>query len=297
MLKIQEDESIHSLIYRTHKVNGIYNFTNLVNDSGDWMSFPKILKETLRYYEPIDEALILDLLRQIGVAKKTSNMFSDPTSYQSKLSEFFRLSRYQTGSRNRTQKIKCCLTCIRDSINSLGFGYFKNKWYEDVFCDKHNCALIFVKASNKNSAIDALHEIFEGKTPKDFEECNQEEVRRPTYKQEKTPIDFISPCLEQELKRLIIEKGDEFPESLFNKRYYSARNIQQQHILESLYEKIKRTRHPTLLNFFEQDVEIKPLYTGAVNIKALSEEILKYRYLSCSDCIDYKDICAVSKSR
>ena len=195
MLKIQKDESIHSLIYRTHMLNGISNFTNLVGSTGCWTSFPKILQGTLCYYKPIDEPLILSLMQQVGLAMKPQSMFDNPMGYIDEFFDFFRLATYPKSRSFRNKKIKYCLNCIQDSIKQIGFGYFNVNWYYGDFCSKHNRPLLYIKATNQKSAINLLHLVYLGRNPKDYGECMRQTDYDYIYHNEKTQVDFIAPCL------------------------------------------------------------------------------------------------------
>lgn len=44
---ILDDESIQSVIYRVHLLNGISDFRNVVDSKGRWFAFPRIKAGTI----------------------------------------------------------------------------------------------------------------------------------------------------------------------------------------------------------------------------------------------------------
>ena len=133
MLKILEDESVHSFIYRTHAVNGVFDYSNIISSKGKWVQYPKILKNSLPLYEPINEAEILRVLRDIGLASTPDTIFQSPFGYRQTLKSFFRF--HSTRKRASSNKaIKYCLECIKEQITKYGVGYINVTWSSNNHC-------------------------------------------------------------------------------------------------------------------------------------------------------------------
>lgn len=169
MLKIQKDESIHSFIYRSHVVNGVSDFSNIITQSGDWASFPKILKNTLHLYQPIDDSKFLYLLRDIGLAPISDNVFDSPVTYRTHLLEFFGQGDGKTKVSKRATPIRYCLHCIKEHIQKFGYGVIDVTWARNFFCPTHESALHKVKAKNRKEAIEAVSCILRGVHPTKYE--------------------------------------------------------------------------------------------------------------------------------
>lgn len=293
MLKPQNNELIHSFIYRLHKLSGINDFRNLVNDSGKWMTFPKILKGTISYYDYIYEPLILLMLQHIGLAKKSIHCFDNPASYVRDLNQFFLLSDYHTGSQSGPKPIKYCLDCIRKSIRDNGFAYFRREWYEGTFCNEHQCELSFVSETSKKPAIHALGSLFLGKCPDKFEVCKQNRTSKNSEKKEVFLAEYVTPCFVNAFRNFIIDKRDDFPADLLNKKYYSDLNLQQRHVLFSLYQKLKELKPLIYIDFLDNNTERKVIYTGVLKSTSLKECLLKHKKSSCISCDYSRSSCAL----
>lgn len=286
MLNIQKDESIHSFIYRTHVVNGVSDFSNIITAKGGWASFPKILKNTLHLYEPIDDSIILHLLRDIGLAKITDKTFDDPVEYRSDLEKFF--GQYQGNRRIKqgTLPITYCLECIKSQIQEFGYGVFNVTWPSNSFCPIHKTDLYTVKPTNRNEAIEALGYIYRGVHPKTYEKPRYRseyfhDFRE--YKHEKK-CDYIAPCLKGEFQEFIKANWKNFPKGLLDKNYSTESYLTQPFMMNQIYQSAKNNKYKKFMDFWNNFAEIKYINTGFVNRKTITEEIYKSTKLDCQNC-------------
>lgn len=286
MLNIQKDESIHSLIYRTHVVNGVSDFSNIITKNGDWASFPKILENTLNLYQPIDDSKFLKLLRDISLAPITKSVFENPVTYRSLLLEFFGQSDVCKKVSKSSTPIKYCLHCIKNRIQKLGYGIVDVNWTISSFCSTHKTALYIVKASNRRNAIEALACIFKGGNSRFCEKPNfksgyVEDSRECRHLKK---CDFIAPCLAEELKKFISENFNEFSLNLLGQRHRSIRNLTTNHMMAKIYESAKNSNYKRFIDFWNNFAELKHIYAGVVNRKTITEEIYKSTKVDCQTC-------------
>ena len=286
MLKIQKDESIHSLIYRTHVINGVFDFSNIITSNGGWASFPKILKGTLQFYDPVDDLKFLNLLRDIGLAGITDKTFNDPMAYREDLEKFF--GRYEGKRRIKqgTLPLTYCLSCIKNHIKIFGFGLIKVTWSRNSFCPIHKTDLHIARVKSRNGAVEALHCIFRGVHPKTYEGPSYRsdyfhDFRK--YYHEKS-CDYIAPCLADELKEFISENWKTFPKNLLDKNYSSESYLTQHYMMEKIYNAAKNSKYQGFVNFWNNFAEIKHLDSGVVNRRAISEKTYKSTKVNCHNC-------------
>jgi hypothetical protein len=286
LLKIQEDESIYSLIYRTHIINGVSDFSNIITSKGGWASFPKILQGTLHLYEPVDDLKFLNLLRDIGLAKITNKMFKDPLAYREDLERFFGCYEGDRKIQQKSKQIKYCLKCIQDHIREFGYGIIKITWSENDFCPIHETDLYIPKTSNRRESIEALSDILRG--------IHSNKYKKPSYiskyfhdfrdHRHKKSIDNLAPCLEEEFKKYISMNWKIFPQGTLDKNYSSKNQIMQPYMMEKIYNWLQGSNYADFQNFWNEHAEVKNVHTGVINRSAIKDNIIKNFKVNCQNC-------------
>lgn len=286
MLNIQTDESIHSFIYRTHIINGVANFSNIITASGYWKSFPKILNKTLHLYQPIDDLKFLNLLRDIGLAPIMEEVFRDPFKYHEHLLDFFGQSKYSIRVNTRTSPIRYCLHCIENQIQKLGFGFINVNWAINTFCPTHQVDLHEVAVKKREEAVVALACILRGDHPKNFEQPKYKkdyfENRRERYHKKK--CDYVAPCLADELKLFISENYHQLSIDLLGENHSFVRYLTTDHMITKIYLSAKKGRYKLFQNFWTNFAECKLVHSGVVSRNAVTEKIYKSKRTDCQDC-------------
>ncbi|XPF93120.1 TniQ family protein [Colwellia sp. RE-S-Sl-9] len=286
MLKVQEDESIHSIIYRTHIINGVSDFSNIITTKGGWASFPKILNNTIHLYKPIEDSIILNLLRDIGLAKITDKTFDEPVAYRDDLERFFGKNKDKKRNSTSSSSIKYCPKCIKKHIQDFGYGIINVTWSHNSFCPIHKTDLYIAKPTNRNEAIVALGYIYRGVHPKVYEGPRYRseyfhDFRK--YKHEKK-CDYIAPCLTDDLKEFIKANWKNFPKGLLDKNYASESYLTEPYMMNQIYESAKKSKYKKFRDFWNNFAEIKHIYTGVINRKTITEEIYKSTKVDCQNC-------------
>jgi hypothetical protein len=286
LLKIQKDESIHSLIYRTHVINGVSDFSNIITTKGGWASFPKILKDTLHLYKPIDDLKFFHLLRDIGLAEITNKTFNDPVAYREDLEIFFGF--YQGTRRNKqwSLPIKYCLICIKSHIKRHGYGVIKVTWSDNTFCPIHETDLHVVRTITRKEAVEGLSHILRGVHPKKYEPPSYRRGYFSDYREyyHQKKCDYIAPCLANELKEFILANWRNFPQGLLDKNYSSESYLTKHYMMEQIYNAAKDSKYQGFIDFWNNFSEIKYIDTGVVNRKAITEKVHKSTKVSCHNC-------------
>lgn len=296
MLKVYKGESIHSIIYRTHVVNGISDFSNIVTSTGGWTSFPRILKNTLHLYEPIDDLQFLNLLRDLGLAKITNKMFKQPLAYRKELEIFFGDSNATTKVNQRTKKIKYCLKCIQEHIRDYGYGIFKSIWYFNDMCFLHDIPLNVITESKRKDVVLALAAIYRGEQPTNFSTSLyiSESFYDPRKDYHRVVIDYIAPCLEIKFKKFIDTNRSGFSNKVcesvgfaVNNKYFSEIILSQSYMIEKIYNALKVNSEEVFIAFWKKHVESQTVYAGVINRQSISEKLYKEKNSNCQKCNHY----------
>lgn len=286
LLNIQKDESIHSFIYRTHVVNGVSDFSNIIATSGYWKAFPKILNKTLHLYQPIDDFKFLNLLRDIDLAPISEKIFGDPFRYHEHLLDFFGQCKYHIRVNTRTSPIRYCLHCIENQIQKLGFGFINVNWTINTFCPTHQVNLHEVTVKNREGTVIALACILRGKHPRNFEQPKYKkkyfEDRRERFRKKK--CDYVAPCLADELKILISENIHQLPIDLLGQKHRSISYLTTDHMMTEIYLSAQRSHYKQFQNFWTNFAELKVVSSGVVSRNSVTEEIYKNKKANCLDC-------------
>jgi hypothetical protein len=286
LFKIQKNESVHSYIYRTHIVNGVSDFSNIIATGGGWASFPKLLKGTLHLYKPIDDLNFLNMLRDIGLAKITYKALNDPVAYRDDLEMFFGQYKGNRIVRQGALPITYCLKCIKSHIRKFGFGIIDVTWSRNSFCPIHKADLNTAKVTNRKDAIEALNHILRGAHPKAYES--------PSYRREhfhdsrkyyhEKNSDHIAPCLADDLKEFIKANWKSFPKDLLDRNYSSENYLTKPYMMTKIYESAKNIKYKRFEDFWKNFAEIKYIDSGVVNRKAITEAIYKSTKIACQNC-------------
>ncbi|WP_417438882.1 hypothetical protein [Idiomarina sp.] len=286
MLKIQKKESIHSYVFRTHMVNGVSSFSNIITSKGLWAASPKILKGSLHLYKPVDDLKFLNLLRDFGLAHKTNDIFGNPASYRDELERFFGINKRKIGARQRTFPITYCLECIKNYIQNFGYGIISIDWYQNSYCSIHNMKLHIAKANNREQAVAALNFILKGEHPEDYESLNYKAgyILAPQKDSQKHINDYFLPCLVNDFKNWVTQNFKLFSKELLGAQYGSVSFVTKPYMMKKIYYSAKENKHQGFTDFFNKSSKVKHLDSGAINRGAITEKAYKSQTSKCHDC-------------
>ena len=289
---MQAGESIHSLIFRTHSVYGIQDYSNIILNNGSWAPFPKILHETLFLYKPVDEVVFLSLLRDIGIGTPQDKLFSDPFHYQEDLKIFFGGQDYKRFRKSRAP-LKYCLACILEFIQDYGVGFFKVEWEFLSRCKQHAKPLYIAISNSRKETLLNIKKILSGQHAMKFvvsESTIDNIIDLQEYYHEKK-IDYFSECLVDKIKDVIVSKSKKGSKLFLGKSYSSTSCISQRWIIENSYFHFKYHK-PDLFNHYWNKFVIKTTaFTGVINKNSIREDIYKFKNSDCQRCLNL-DCCA-----
>jgi hypothetical protein len=283
LLQIQEDELIHSFIYRTHKINGISKLSNIVSASGQWQNSPGILPSTIDLYYPIDEQKILKMLQDIEFIKTPKRLFEFPFNYRIVFRDFFNGTRLNgENSKEQSQEITFCQYCIQEQLKNIGFAYFKSSWYGKSYCKLHASTLLTLKRASRHVAINTLENILRGNIPENavsvstFSRKENDGKEHHDNKKQKN----YAYCFINELNKLSPWKSD----SLGGCSIISSSNLT---LLEDNYMYLNNIHKKTLTKrLLKKSLEID-VYLGVFDRKSLSEKVTKLKSADCQRCKIY----------
>lgn len=301
-MNILADESIHSLIYRSHLLIGIDDYRNIINSKGLWIEFPKIKPGTLKIYKNIGEINILSILQRQALALSSKHRFDHPAPYKSDLEYFFGISR--KNSKPNGLLVKFCMKCINEDIHNHGFSCFKMHWFNSSHCKKHSTPLFYIPKISRKNTLYCLEMIFRGETPESCLEVSGEEqgyFYLPPERRKKKQI-YFSECLKvkftfflsqesfppnlgvSERLRTLLERGH--PPMFYMKKIFLAKNV---------FDALKNSRSEKLKSFLNNNSEIKHFYTGVLDENSIRESVLKSKTDDCNKC-NYR-LCHLNKER
>jgi hypothetical protein len=288
LLKVQEDESIHSLIYRTHVINGLSDFSNIISTQGHWHGSPHILKDTLQFYDPIDDSLFLKLLRDFGLGEVEREVFKNPFSYVEDLEKFFGCYKGVNKTKKPTSIIAYCLECIRESIVLYGFGFFHITWHANSHCFKHKTILSRISFSSRTESIKNIATILRGEHP--------EKYSTPTYSsfsfhdwrdyRKAKIINFYAPCLVDKFQQFILNKRKK-SKTILGMNYSSEYHVTNRYVMVHIYNYLKKNQPKLFKNYWNRYVKEIEVNTGVFNQRKIKEDLYKFANSDCSMCRVY----------
>jgi hypothetical protein len=233
-----------------------------------WVRFPKILKNSLPLYEPINEAEILRVLRDIGLAATPDKIFQSPFGYRQTLKSFFRFHSTRRRASSKNKAIKYCLDCIKEQIKKYGVGYIDVTWSSNNHCALHKSQLCRLNHSNRAGAVKALKSIYRGVHPKGSSTesyvSNYFLDFRDYYHEKK--VDYLAPCLEQKFKQFIQERRSTFPECVSESIRFPITDVEKgkdyltkPHMMAKVYKSLYDNNADVLASFWSQSAQKKLL--------------------------------------
>lgn len=266
MLERVEGESLYSVIYRTHVLYGISDFSNILNHSGLFRYRPTLLKGTIKLFEPIDEKEIKDYLLEMKWISSSKSLFTSPTAFIEELRLF--LYGYRPNMLPWTKKnheIKYCLDCIKENIQKNGFSVHKQVWIGNDYCHVHDIPLFYCKPEERNRSIKNLKRIFSGTHPDNYQVTQSSlKLAREFDFEYFTDNDtggglYFAPCLERYLKKLSPALGIDFPEII-------EKSIETNFQIEFNLDNAKELSN-------DLDYSIRHMINGGADLKLLLKKI------------------------
>lgn len=138
--QVPHDESIHSTLLRTLLAyDPNIKPIGVISNSGMWIDAPFVQKgyEHLFYRYP-DHVLLETIDMSLSVNGKDNCLFDNPAYYTFRIESTFFSGRRTRERVKSSKRVRYCLSCIQESINSVGYGYFRHFWDRSDECLIHN---------------------------------------------------------------------------------------------------------------------------------------------------------------
>jgi hypothetical protein len=162
---IQDDESLQSAIFRSTVLSGESSFENVLGDNGYWLHKPKGKGLGCCFFQSVDDGTLFELVRRSGLVKMPEERFSNLSPTVVKLSEIFADDNINKPNEKGKLQVGFCEKCIRESIEKLGFGYFKSEWLNwktDKQCTHHNISLCYIVSSSRKKTVASILRVLAG---------------------------------------------------------------------------------------------------------------------------------------
>lgn len=290
------NESLQSFIFRHIQIAGGTDFSCVVEDTGAWVSSPRIPEKYQHIFHLFDEELLLDITKNSGLAPEPDSIFSNPTSSIVALSKIFAGNNSETVSTSSIQ-IAYCERCIESSLVENGFAHFDSNWLFSSYCEEHNVRLSILKHSRRGVAISAIKKILTGDSAteinslrKSFEKERYRGLSFNKKQKFESPVYFM-PCTVKPLLRWLTDNIQTLKNNRsLEKRYWMRSLLESKFILPHDLEKIcieLNTEEPNLFKKFVVDNFMKKkIGYGVWDDTKFSSQIYKVKGKSCSQCFE-----------
>lgn len=291
MITIQEEESIYSLIYRAHQVNGISDLSNIIESDGRFATLPRFYDDTLHLYKSSSDRVFLDLLLDIGATSYARRILGYPFIYHDQLNYLFGFAPKKK-QRTSSRRIYYCIDCIQYQIKNVGFGYLKSDWILSEYCKTHDNYLWNLKTSSRVKTIRALKNILRGINVDESALSLSNYISE--YDRRDKPGYYVDRRLGYKLRDVIFAHRKEFSIEVdkemtkrmsltFRTGGLTKDNLKRNYILEQLYASLK-IHEPEFIKEFHKNYTKEVIYTGGI----IDEDSITERVFTLLPHISYQ---------
>ncbi|WP_417763796.1 hypothetical protein [Shewanella sp.] len=303
-MKPIKDEALQSWMYRCLLVNGITDFSAVINNNGRWRKVPFFYKEYIPFFTFPSDKDILNLFLNSSI-QFLGSIPPEPWNYVTAIKKY--LYNYKGNENNGSIIIKYCSSCIKESIVKNGFGYIKTDWLYDNHCKKHSKELDVIDKNSKKNVLTMLRSAFLGMEIKQgsigLKRTFSKDVK--TY----TNMNNFMPCFLMDFYWIASDhRNDYFPEYehvvFFN--YNGIRknivqlcgmdNLDFLHFVRRKLIEYERLFPDLLKLFIERRAEIVTYVYGINDPDSFSSNLITKKGRNCSKCVKWskEGICPIS---
>lgn len=305
--QVPNDESIHSTLLRTLLAyDPNIKPIGVIGDSGFWMDAPFIQKgyEHLFYRYP-DHVLLETIDMNLSVDGKDNCLFDNPAYYTYRIESTFFSGRRSRERAKSSKRVRYCLSCIKEGIDSVGYGYFRHFWDRSNVCLIHGQPLKELPELGFSKTLKAVKRLFSGKDCKQAIVLDTKIRKINNYHLEPSwneigqylfPIKFSPGCLMPAFAKWVHNNYSNFENTTL--RDFAQKVTGQYHGYYYLYEFDYRRDfagifmmcaeyEPELLNsFMVNEVSLIGLELGPRKQGVLREIFAKHSVIDCSSCTE-----------
>lgn len=292
---VGKHESIQSIIYRTHLLNSITDFANILDKNGRWNRHPKIMDGTLWAYSNFCDRQILSILKKQMIAKSRQDRLDEPAPYLLDLQYFYR-ERRDRRIPNK-ELIRYCMDCVHESIATNGFCSFKVNWLNGRVCERHKRPLNYIPPNSRKDSLKCLNLIFQGVQPKECVNKFAVECYEPeNIKNGSTKLSLhFPPCIQEEFlyfiwkEMLLTGLDNENYQIFFGLGFTKFKEGDLDCYKDILKRAFFRFRHfkSNLLKKFSNEIylSVEKVSTDCESTRGLTEAFVVCEKSNCDDCV------------
>ncbi|WP_394142659.1 hypothetical protein [Vibrio chagasii] len=163
--QVPNDESIHSTLLRTLLAyDPNIKPIGVIGNSGCWIDAPFVQKQyQFLFYRYPDHVLLETIDMSLSVDGKHNCLFDNPAYYTYRIESTFFSGRSTRDRASSSKKIRYCLSCIEESIASVGYGYFRHFWDSSNLCLIHGQPLKELPELGFAKTLKAVKRLFNAK--------------------------------------------------------------------------------------------------------------------------------------
>ncbi|MDE1242592.1 hypothetical protein [Vibrio aestuarianus] len=179
--QVPNDESTHStLLRKLLAYDPNIKPIGVISNSGLWMDAPFVQKEYQHLFYRYPDHVLLEIVDMgLSVNGEDNSLFDNPAYYTYRIKSTF-FSERSTRQRGRASKgVRYCLSCIKESIDTVGYGYFRHFWERSPVCLIHGQPLKILPELGFAKTLKAVKRLLNGK---DYKQASDLEVRPKTQR-------------------------------------------------------------------------------------------------------------------
>ncbi|WP_233010349.1 hypothetical protein [Rheinheimera faecalis] len=279
------DESLQSWIYRCLYSYGQSDFSAVVGCNGFWNKRPFFPKGINFRNKAIPDKKLVEFLKLSGFCAKKADPFENPIKYVVEANYIL-----QGQSRSLSKKgqlaIAYCSSCIKESIESIGFGYFKADWLYGEGCKIHGSDLSILSAANRTNALKQLRFVLCG-LDIDSEQNSKKNTEFLTRQESASSAYYVMPCILDEFFKVASSPiSGCFPGSHYVRFYHpnGKKKELSKYELNFHYLDFQSKYREEFVMFLEKRAEIINHKYGINEVNSFSEKLIKKRGVNCSKC-------------
>ena len=300
--QVPHDESIHSTLLRTLLAyDPNIKPTGVIDNSGCWTGNPYVQKQyQFLFYRNPDHVLLETIDTGVSVDGEYNCLFDNPAYYTYRIDSTFFGGRR---ARAPSSKIRYCLPCIEESIDSVGYGYFRHFWNRSDLCLIHGQTLKVLPELGFAKTLKAVKLLFNAKDSGQAISLAKMPKVAAKYPSKRTwdktgryvfPIKFAPGCLMSAFAHWVNSNFSKFKNITLQDfaRRVTGQYLKRYHLYTFDYRRefagifmLCAEYEPELLHsFMVNEVSLIGLELGPRKQGVLREIFAKHSTINCSTC-------------
>lgn len=305
-MKIYDDESINSYLFRCLHVYGINSFQSVIGNNGLWHSLPQAPVQLTPFLQMLPDMMLFNSLQREGYFNVRCNSRGTPLEIIALLRRVYGGS-HKTTNYKGSIEVLFCQVCHMEMMLNYGHVYFRSEWKKNSNCAIHRVPLLNITGSNMKETVNNIIDSTECGELK-AKDCN---MNFYSYKNEDSSentfvepifLKFLMPCTLDATSFFVREyymsnaKHLRSNSRIYSDLFYSSfspkmcgiknpimRNINEAVIYAALNE-LKNLDYKAWVSFHKHAFKIKEYSMGFNQRKSLTVTTVKSASANCSKC-------------